>query len=218
MKIYSISYDGMQSYECECVNPNAAISDWEELTKNIHEEGFHESSEWLFNQGDQSYIYEDEYPEDTCWWVFTDQELDEEAHTPEKAEEEREKYSIHKEEIIEITYSTAFGSHEISCDRRYYAIEKTYDGIINKVEKEEHLYTLYIKEEADRFRISTDRYWVNMPTSLHTRDKATNEIYNVLNEMFQRSLLKEYKNIPLHVIKKALGLSNDDGPKIINLI
>lgn len=218
MKIYLISYDGMQTYECECVNPDASIADWDEITKDLVDQGFHESSEWIFNSGDKCYVYEDEYPEDTCWWVFTDQELDEEAHTPEEVEVV-EKPHCHGEELIEINYTTKFGSHEISCDRRYYAIEKTYDGIIvNKVEKEEHLYTICITEEADRFSISTDRYWVNMPTSLHTRNKATNEIYNVINEMFQRSLLKEYKDIPLHVLKKALGLSDDDGPKIISLL
>ena len=86
MKIYLISYDGMQTYECECVNPDASIADWDEITKDLVDQGVHESSEWIFNSGDKCYVYEDEYPEDTCWWVFTDQELDEEAHTPEEVE------------------------------------------------------------------------------------------------------------------------------------
>ena len=209
----------MQSYECDCVNPNATIDDWDEITKNINEEGFNESHDWIFNTGDQSYIFEDEYPEDTCWWVFTEQDLDEEAHTPEAAKEELNKYRIHREEIIEIKYTTEFNSHEISCDKRYNNIEEGYDNvIISKVEKHDHLYTLYIKEEADRFSISTDCYWANMPISLYTRSKTTNEIYKTIDTMFSRSLLKEYKGIPLNIMKKAIGLSNEDGPKIISLI
>ena len=78
--------------------------------------------------------------------------------------------------------------------------------------------TIYFTEEDTRYRINTDRYWVNIPVSAYTKHKTTNEIYKTIDNMFSKSILKEYKNIPLHVVKKAIGLSDDDGPKIISLL